>query len=196
MTWLPDRLTDGRARVLGATIHEITGRWWISFQVDIDRAAPPAPRQQGTGPHAEAIGKPRQGRPPRRPPPPEGRRSAGRFPAQDHDEARGIQAGHRRGNPERHRNAHQPAAGASDLGPRVRRVLPPARQQGAWYGSSAWAADRWYPLSKLCGKCGVVNSSLTLAERVWPCTCGTVHDQDVNAARNLLAAMTLKQQAA
>ncbi|MEV4476257.1 MULTISPECIES: zinc ribbon domain-containing protein [Nonomuraea] len=51
-------------------------------------------------------------------------------------------------------------------------------------------------MSKLCGKCGVVNSSLTLAERVWPCTCGTVHDQDVNAARNLLAAMTLKQQAA
>ncbi|WP_307827588.1 transposase [Planomonospora sp. ID82291] len=37
MTWLTDRLDDERARVIGATIREIAGRWWISFQVEIDR---------------------------------------------------------------------------------------------------------------------------------------------------------------
>jgi putative transposase len=65
-----------------------------------------------------------------------------------------------------------------------------------WYGSSVWAADRWFPSSKLCGGCGAINRDLTLADRVWTCGCGLEHDRDVNAARNLLDAMTLEQQAA
>ncbi|WP_436501567.1 RNA-guided endonuclease InsQ/TnpB family protein [Actinokineospora sp. HUAS TT18] len=38
MTWLVDRLADGAARVLGATVKERAGRWWISFQIEIDRS--------------------------------------------------------------------------------------------------------------------------------------------------------------
>lgn len=37
MSWLIDRLGDGRARIIGATVREQSGRWWVSFQVDIDR---------------------------------------------------------------------------------------------------------------------------------------------------------------
>ena len=58
-----------------------------------------------------------------------------------------------------------------------------------WYGAKVWAADRWYPSSKTCSDCGVVNQALTLSDRVWVCLCGTEHHRDVNAARNLLAAM-------
>ncbi|MFE3450385.1 RNA-guided endonuclease TnpB family protein [Nonomuraea sp. NPDC059194] len=37
MSWLVDRLARGEARILGATVREQAGRWWISFQVDVDR---------------------------------------------------------------------------------------------------------------------------------------------------------------
>jgi putative transposase len=66
------------------------------------------------------------------------------------------------------------------------------RQMGyktGWYGSTVWAADRWYPSSKTCSACGAVNAGLTLTDRVWACPCGATHDRDRNAARNLLAAM-------
>lgn len=50
------------------------------------------------------------------------------------------------------------------------------------------AADRWYPSSRLCSRCGSKNHALTLADRYWACdTCGTTHDRDVNAATNLAA---------
>ncbi len=38
MSWLTGRLGDGRARIIGATVREQAGRWWVSFQVDIDRS--------------------------------------------------------------------------------------------------------------------------------------------------------------
>lgn len=37
MDWLTSRLGDGRARILGATVREQAGRWWVSFQLDVDR---------------------------------------------------------------------------------------------------------------------------------------------------------------
>jgi putative transposase len=37
MTWLTGRLADGRPRVIGATVTERAGRWWISFPLDLDR---------------------------------------------------------------------------------------------------------------------------------------------------------------
>lgn len=37
MSWLTDRIATGKARILGATIREQAGRWWISFQIDVDR---------------------------------------------------------------------------------------------------------------------------------------------------------------
>ena len=57
-------------------------------------------------------------------------------------------------------------------------------------------ADQWFLSSRLCGNCGTVNAALTLADRTWQCGCGTVHGRDVNAARNLLAAMQQGGQAA
>ncbi|MBL1073900.1 transposase [Nocardia sp. 2] len=38
MAWLTDRLVDGTARILGATVRERSGRWWVSFQLEVDRA--------------------------------------------------------------------------------------------------------------------------------------------------------------
>jgi putative transposase len=47
-------------------------------------------------------------------------------------------------------------------------------------------ADRWFPSSKLCSTCYAMNEFLALGERTWTCiSCGTSHDRDVNAARNL-----------
>ncbi|WP_327714396.1 transposase [Streptomyces sp. NBC_00490] len=58
----------------------------------------------------------------------------------------------------------------------------------AWYGRELVVIDRWFPSSKLCGNCGTVRGKLPLNVRTWTCTCGAVHDRDVNAARNILAA--------
>jgi putative transposase len=44
---------------------------------------------------------------------------------------------------------------------------------------------RLYPSSRLCGACGAINADLTLAQRVWTCLCGAVHNRDLNAARNI-----------
>lgn len=46
---------------------------------------------------------------------------------------------------------------------------------------------RFYPSSRFCGACGAIHDTLTLADRVWTCACGTTHDRDLNAARNILA---------
>lgn len=45
---------------------------------------------------------------------------------------------------------------------------------------------RFFPSSKLCGACGVVNGALTLSDRVWSCECGVEHKRDHNAACNVL----------
>ncbi|BCL15608.1 hypothetical protein GCM10017556_33470 [Micromonospora sagamiensis] len=57
-----------------------------------------------------------------------------------------------------------------------------------WYGRDLVVIDRWYPSSKTCSVCGTVAESMPLGVRTWTCRCGTTHDRDVNAARNILAA--------
>ena len=37
MSWLADRIAAGDARILGATIRQQAGRWWVSFQIEVDR---------------------------------------------------------------------------------------------------------------------------------------------------------------
>ena len=45
--------------------------------------------------------------------------------------------------------------------------------------------DRFFPSTKQCGTCGV-HATLTLSDRIWTCAvCGTTHDRDLNAARNI-----------
>lgn len=57
-----------------------------------------------------------------------------------------------------------------------------------WYGRSLIGIDKWYPSSKRCSDCGFTVSNLPLSVRKWVCPeCGTIHDRDINAARNILA---------
>jgi putative transposase len=61
--------------------------------------------------------------------------------------------------------------------------------KAAWYGREVIAVDRFFPSSKLCSACGALADRMPLDVRVWTCEyCGTTHDRDVNAAKNLLAA--------
>ena len=47
-------------------------------------------------------------------------------------------------------------------------------------------ANKWYPSSKRCSKCGNVKSELTLKDRIYNCNkCGLTIDRDINAAINL-----------
>ncbi|HTR91817.1 MAG TPA: transposase, partial [Trebonia sp.] len=49
--------------------------------------------------------------------------------------------------------------------------------------------NRFYPSSKTCSACGHLLAELPLSTRTWLCpSCGTRHDRDVNAAKNILAA--------
>ncbi|WP_024760716.1 RNA-guided endonuclease InsQ/TnpB family protein [Streptomyces exfoliatus] len=61
--------------------------------------------------------------------------------------------------------------------------------KAAWYGREVIAVDRFFPSSKLCSHCGKLAKSMPLHVRTWTCEgCGTTHDRDVNAAKNLKAA--------
>jgi putative transposase len=56
-------------------------------------------------------------------------------------------------------------------------------------GRRVIVVDRWYPSSKTCSHCGYLLTRLDLSTRQWTCpTCGTRHDRDVNAAKNIRAA--------
>ena len=60
--------------------------------------------------------------------------------------------------------------------------------KAAWYGREVIAVDRFFPSSKLCSTCGTLQGKMPLHVRTWTCDCGTTHDRDVNAAKNMLAA--------
>ncbi|MFD4643789.1 RNA-guided endonuclease InsQ/TnpB family protein [Lentzea sp. NPDC058436] len=67
----------------------------------------------------------------------------------------------------------------------LRRMLT---YKAAWYGREVITIDRWFPSSKTCSTCGQLVGDLPLSVRTWTCPCGAVHDRDVNAAKNILAA--------
>lgn len=59
--------------------------------------------------------------------------------------------------------------------------------KATWAGSEIVVADRWYPSSKRCSRCGTLKAELDLSERMYECACcGLVMDRDLNAARNLV----------
>jgi putative transposase len=56
-------------------------------------------------------------------------------------------------------------------------------------GRQLIVTGRWYPSSKTCSACGHLLTELSLSTRHWTCpSCGTRHDRDINAAKNILAA--------
>ena len=58
--------------------------------------------------------------------------------------------------------------------------------KGKDYNCNVIKADRYFPSSQICSKCGLQYKSLKLSEREWTCcNCGTHHIRDVNAAINL-----------
>ncbi|WP_344994395.1 transposase [Nonomuraea helvata] len=56
------------------------------------------------------------------------------------------------------------------------------------YGRQFAKVGRFFPSSKLCSACGTVAETMPLNVREWSCACGAIHDRDVNAAINILAA--------
>ena len=63
------------------------------------------------------------------------------------------------------------------------------QEKAAQYGRTFAKIGRFEPTSQVCSACGVKDGPKPLTVREWACpACGTVHDRDVNAARNILAA--------
>ncbi|GIH34187.1 transposase [Microbispora amethystogenes] len=81
---------------------------------------------------------------------------------------------------------HSLARAISDAGWRELRSM--LEYKARWYGRELVVIDRWFPSSKLCSVCGALAEAMPLHVREWECACGAVHDRDVNAARNILAA--------
>ncbi|MFE5581945.1 RNA-guided endonuclease InsQ/TnpB family protein [Kitasatospora sp. NPDC056531] len=237
MSWLTGRMASGQARILGATIREQAGRWWISFQVEVDRdeinerhrAAADAPKCgidlglktfsvirncDGTREEIHApkplkaalralrqanrkLSKSTEGSKNRN----KAVRRVGRLHLRVADRRRdflyktttgltrtksaiAVETLHVKGMVRNRRLSRA----VSDAG--FAEFVRQLECKADWYGSRLCKADRWFPSSKQCGHCHRVNRALALADRAWVCTgCGTVHERDDNAARNLLEAM-------
>ena len=53
-----------------------------------------------------------------------------------------------------------------------------------WYGKNKLQIPTFEASTKVCGECGAINHTLTLADREWTCAnCQTHHHRDGNAAR-------------
>jgi putative transposase len=60
-------------------------------------------------------------------------------------------------------------------------------EKAARYGRTFAKIDRWFPSSQICSACGVKDGPKPLSVRSWTCPeCGTRHDRDLNAAKNIL----------
>lgn len=55
-----------------------------------------------------------------------------------------------------------------------------------WDNKEVIIIDRFFPSSKECNGCHEKNTLISLSDREWVCPkCGTVHDRDINAAKNI-----------
>jgi len=83
---------------------------------------------------------------------------------------------------------HRLALSLSDV------ALGKARRQleykSEWFGGQTIRVDRFFASSKLCSDCGMKNDELQLSDRQWACRgCGSLHDRDWNASKNIEAEM-------
>ncbi|WP_174527184.1 RNA-guided endonuclease InsQ/TnpB family protein [Micromonospora maritima] len=60
--------------------------------------------------------------------------------------------------------------------------------KAARYGRTFARVDRFFPSTRMCSACRRINDKMALTVRAWDCLCGSHHDRDVNAAKNVLAA--------
>ncbi|WP_446220334.1 RNA-guided endonuclease InsQ/TnpB family protein [Micromonospora sp. IBHARD004] len=60
--------------------------------------------------------------------------------------------------------------------------------KAARHGRTFRKTNRFAPTSQTCSTCGRLDGPKPLSVRSWTCPCGAVHDRDVNAAINILAA--------
>jgi putative transposase len=51
--------------------------------------------------------------------------------------------------------------------------------KSTWRHQWSIKVGRFFPSTKLCSECGVINPSLTLSDRMWVCDCGYEHDRDL-----------------
>jgi putative transposase len=58
--------------------------------------------------------------------------------------------------------------------------------KAGWNDKQLVKVGRFYPSSKTCSECGLVNPDLTLSARQWTCPNGHVLDRDINASKNIL----------
>ena len=72
----------------------------------------------------------------------------------------------------------------SDVGWRTFRTF--LEYKADWYGKNVLIIGKFDPSSKMCDKCGHLNNNLKLSDRHWICNCGTHHDRDILAAKNIL----------
>jgi putative transposase len=62
-------------------------------------------------------------------------------------------------------------------------------EKAEYHGRTFRRIGRFVPTSQVCSACGARDGPKPLRVRTWTCaSCGAVHDRDVNAARNILAA--------
>ena len=75
----------------------------------------------------------------------------------------------------------------SDLGWRQFRTMLEAKAE--MYGRDVAVISRWEPTSQVCSCCGHREGRKKLSIREWQClNCGSLHDRDVNAAKNIKVA--------
>jgi transposase len=62
--------------------------------------------------------------------------------------------------------------------------------KAVWQGETVLIADRWFPSTRKCSKCGNVKEAMGLSERIYACEepeCGLILNRDLNAALSLAA---------
>ena len=82
---------------------------------------------------------------------------------------------------------HCLAKSISDAGWRMFRTL--LEYKAERYGREVRVISRWEPTSQSCSERGHQDGKKSLSVRTWTCAaCGSAHDRDSNAAKNILAA--------
>jgi putative transposase len=77
---------------------------------------------------------------------------------------------------------HKLAGSIGDAGWRM--FIDMLKYKSEWYGNNLLQIPTFQASTKVCGECGAVNHTLTLADREWTCgKCNSHHHRDGNAAR-------------